>query len=541
MTCLVYSYLRFSDQRQSAGSSVARQIQYAEKWAAARGMKLDTTLSMSDHGLSAFHQRHVTEGALGTFLEAVKAGRVPEGSTLIVEQLDRLSRADVLTAFNQLSSIVTAGVRVITTKDDMEFSREKLAAQPFILFPAITSMILAHEESANKSRRVTESIVMLCKGWVAEKYRGKIRQGKDPQWLSETDDGWQLIPERAEALRMAISWYKAGHSGQGVSKKLAAAGISPLELPLSATHFYKMVKNPNLIGTKQVSAGGQDFDLKDYYPAVLSADEWDDLRAVGGERGRRGAKSTIPHIVTGMRITYCGYCGRAMSGQHLFQKIKKKGDRLKDGYRRLQCAGKNYGAALCPHPVSRSIAILERAIMNFCSDIINLRALYDGDQSAPLREQLREQRQRQAEIITQSEKLMEIMLSTSSGDTPAMFVKRAQDLEGEKAQLARAISKTEAQISALARTDLDGMDLKWASLAKGVQELDIDDRLQARNLIKDTFARITVYSTGIRPLEDDRFTDVVLQAKGGVSRMLRIDQTGAWQALEDVQQEEETA
>jgi len=181
MTGLVYSYLRFSDQRQAAGSSVARQIQYAERWAAAHGMKLDTSLSMSDHGLSAFHQRHVTEGALGVFLEAIKAGRVQEGSILIVEQLDRLSRADVLTAFNQLSSIVTAGVRVITTKDDMEFSREKLAEHPFILYPAITSMILAHEESANKSRRVTEAIVLLCKGWVAKHYRGKIRQGKDPQ------------------------------------------------------------------------------------------------------------------------------------------------------------------------------------------------------------------------------------------------------------------------------------------------------------------------------------------------------------------------
>lgn len=214
MNGLVYSYLRFSDQRQAAGSSVARQIQYAERWAAAHGMKLDTSLSMSDHGLSAFHQRHVTEGALGVFLEAIKAGRVQEGSILIVEQLDRLSRADVLTAFNQLSSIVTAGVRVITTKDDMEFSREKLAEHPFILYPAITSMILAHEESANKSRRVTEAIVLLCKGWVAKHYRGKIRQGKDPQWLSETADGWQH--------RSGFSAQKIAAKAQGLASSLLA-------------------------------------------------------------------------------------------------------------------------------------------------------------------------------------------------------------------------------------------------------------------------------------------------------------------------------
>ncbi len=56
-----------------------------------RGLALDETLSLRDEGLSAFHQHHVKQGALGIFLRAVDDGRIPHGSVLVVEGLDRLS------------------------------------------------------------------------------------------------------------------------------------------------------------------------------------------------------------------------------------------------------------------------------------------------------------------------------------------------------------------------------------------------------------------------------------------------------------------
>ena len=118
-----------------------------------------------------------------------------------------------------------------------------------------------------------------------------------------------------------------------------------------------------------------------------------------------------------------------------------------------------------------------------------------------------------------------------------MFVKKAAELEAEKVATQRAIAHTEAQISGLARNDVDGIQTKWSSLAQGVQELDYDSRLQARQLIADTFERIAVYATGVRPDDESRFTDVVLLAKGGISRVLRIDKKGAWQALEDIRQD----
>jgi hypothetical protein len=81
----VYSYLRFSDPKQAAGSSADRQLEYATRWAAEQGMELDSTLSLRDEGLSAYHQRHVKQGALGVFLAAADEGRIMPGSVLVVE------------------------------------------------------------------------------------------------------------------------------------------------------------------------------------------------------------------------------------------------------------------------------------------------------------------------------------------------------------------------------------------------------------------------------------------------------------------------
>lgn len=46
----VYSYLRFSDPKQAAGSSVDRQTEYARRWAAERGLELEAMYSLRTAG-----------------------------------------------------------------------------------------------------------------------------------------------------------------------------------------------------------------------------------------------------------------------------------------------------------------------------------------------------------------------------------------------------------------------------------------------------------------------------------------------------------
>lgn len=536
MSGLVYSYTRFSDPRQATGHSAERQAAYAARWAQEHGLKLDESLTMRDEGLSAYHQRHVTSGALGVFLAAVEDGKVPVGSVLVVEGLDRLSRAEPLSAQAQLASIVNAGITVVTASDGKEYSRERLKANPMDLVYSLLVMIRAHEESDTKSKRVTASIIKLCKAWQDGTYRGKIRQGRDPKWLRETTAGWELVPDAAEALREAVSMYLRGLSGTLILSRLAAGGVTITSQRLAATHLYKILKNPALIGTRVLRVGSEEFELAGYYPPVISEEEWQDLNSVAGDRGRRGGKSIIPHVITGLGITHCGYCGRAMAGQNLFHKLKDRANRLSDGYRRLLCGSLSYDQARCPHPKSRSVAPIERALMSYCSDILNLRALYGGDRSSPLRRELGKRRAELAKVDGQLDRLMAAMLESDDGGAPAVFARKARELEAEKARLQGEIELTEHQINGLARKDLEGEDGKWRKLAQGVQDLDHDARHQARQLVADTFERIVVYASGMRPSvdADKDVIDVVLIAKGGVSRMLRIDKTGGWIASDQV-------
>jgi DNA invertase Pin-like site-specific DNA recombinase len=125
----------------------------------------------------------VKSGALGVFLAAVESGKVPSGSVLVVEGLDRLSRAEPIQAQAQLAQIVNAGITVATAGDGKAYSRERLKANPTGLVYSLLVMIRAHEESDTKSKRVTASLVRQCRGWMAGIDRGLIRNGKDPVWV----------------------------------------------------------------------------------------------------------------------------------------------------------------------------------------------------------------------------------------------------------------------------------------------------------------------------------------------------------------------
>src|ERR1700721_2011081 len=91
----VFSFHRFSTPEQAHGDSERRQVAAAEGFARSRGLQFDETL-LADRGVSGFHGTHRKEGALGQFLAAVESGKVAAGSTLVVENLDRLGRENVI-------------------------------------------------------------------------------------------------------------------------------------------------------------------------------------------------------------------------------------------------------------------------------------------------------------------------------------------------------------------------------------------------------------------------------------------------------------
>lgn len=524
LTGLVYSYTRFSDPRQSTGNSSDRQAQYAAKWAAEHGLLLDESLSMRDEGLSAYHQRHVKSGALGVFLVAVQQGRIPVGSVLVVEGLDRLSRAEPIQAQAQLAQIVNAGITVVTASDGKQYSREHLKANPMDLVYSLLVMIRAHEESDTKSKRVLASIRKQCQGWLDGTYRGLIRNGKDPVWLKLVDGAWQEIPERVAAAREGLRLYLVGFGATKILERLTQAGLSLTGRGPQALQIYRLIKQRALIGEKELTLGDEVYQLPGYYPALLTQAEWDHLQLAGSGRGRRKAHGPVPHILTGLGITVCGYCGRALVGQNIGTRHRDEAGRIQDGHRRLHCTSYSHGG--CSVAGSVSVAPFERALMAYCSDIVNLQALYGADRSAGPIAALTKARADLAVVDVKLERLLDAMLDSAGDGVPATFARRARELEAEQLRLQAAIQAAERDLTATVRTDIQGTDAAWQRLAAGVEAQDPEARLQTRQLVADTFERIVIYQRGVRPSADKGPMDMMLLAKGGTARLLRIDRSG---------------
>lgn len=531
MAGLVYSYTRFSDPRQAGGNSSERQTALAAQWAASRGMKLDASLSMHDEGLSAYHQKHVKSGALGVFLGAIEAGRIPRGSYLLVEQFDRLSRRTPMEAFRQFSDIIAAGITIVTTKDQKEWSAAGIEKNPFGLFESIMPMILANQESANKSKRVVASIRKLCERWVDGSYRGIIRNGKDPAWVELVDGKFKLIPERVEAARVGLDLYRNGYSARRIVSELKNRKLMLTDRGAEALQIYRLVHQRALIGEKELTVDGVSFQLKGYYPAIMKMAEWQDLQTMVSGRGRRAAKGPVPHILTGMKMTVCGYCNRAMVGQNIGTRNRREDGGIMDGHRRLHCTG--YACSTpCPVPGSCSVAPIERALIGYCSDAHNLRALYGTDRSGSLRAKVTAAREKVAGFAAKLERAMDVMLSAdSSGSRPDTLVKRMRELEKQKEIAVNEVEAAERELASAARPENAGADKQWRAIAAGVESQDVDARLRARQLIADTFERITVYHRGMRPKQGTGI-DVVVLARGGVERWIHIDPDGEWTTVE---------
>lgn len=517
----VYSYLRFSDPRQAAGSSADRQAEYTARWAAERGLVLDESLSMADHGLSAYHQRHVKKGALGVFLRAVEDGRIEDGSVLVVEGLDRLSRAEPLQAQAQLTQIIHAGITVVTAADGQEYSREAIRVNPYKLIHSLVVMIRAHEESDTKSKRVRAAIRRQCEGWQAGTWRGVIRNGKDPHWVKWNGAGFELVPERAEAVRYAVRRFVDGLGAVQIVREMADKGMALTDAGgLQGNNLYRLFRKRLLVGERELAVGGETFRLDGYYPALLTDAEFDALAlAVDRRKGKRGV-GEIPSILTGMGIAVCGYCGAAMVSQNLMGRKRQPDGRPWPGHRRLICTANANGGG-CPVPGSVQAEPVETALMLYCADSMRIDALFrSGDAGQALRAELAAARRRLIDAETKLERLG-AALADDDGAVPITLLRQMRTLEAAAESERLAIEQGERELAGARQVASPDLAEKWLGLMAGVEALDPAARMEARELVRASFSRIVIWHAG-DPVGDN-VLDMEFTARGGGSMRMRVD------------------
>jgi DNA invertase Pin-like site-specific DNA recombinase len=307
-----YSYLRFSSPQQAAGDTLRRQRKLRDDWLARSGAVLDTSLCMTDAGVSAFRGRHRTDDktALGAFLGLVRRGRIPRGSFLIVESLDRLSREGVLEALSLVTGLLRAGIRIVQLLPvEMVYDE---AADPMRIMMCLMELARGNSESRVKSERVAES-------WAGRRAAAATMTmgGHCPAWLRVEGGRFVVDEDKAAAVKEVFRLAAAGHGLRAICQRLndEAAGFpaiglgAVLERPADGRpcvrgkpvwlpgYVGKLLGMRAVLGELQPMTGRRAGEeraagpaLANYYPVLLTEREFDAAQAALASRKGRGGR-----------------------------------------------------------------------------------------------------------------------------------------------------------------------------------------------------------------------------------------------------------
>lgn len=479
---VVISYLRFSRPEQLKGDSIRRQLTLGEQWAEKHGLKIAD--SFRDLGISAFRGKNAAEGNLSRLLGFIDSGRIPPGSVLLIEQLDRLSRNALLDALELFLSIVRRGVKIVTLMDGMEYDKESLNRGMQPLMYSLMQMSLAHEESAKKSER-------LAHAWAGKRQKigQKVLTRKLPAWLKADGDKVVIDEAKAAIVRRMLRLALDGHGLNAITKRINAEadGLARVKY-INRSYTFKILNSRALIGEFQphrlTYADGKRKRLpigepvKGYYPPLITEAEFYAIqRQLHSRRLSGGRQGHYINLFTG--LLYDRKDGSALT-------INNKG-----GGKRYVSSAALLGRKDASPYVAYPVDVMERGILLQLHDLILPHLSKDETSDAKVEAQAMEARI--AEVERKISKTQEAMLSDAAANVPAV-VALLSKLDQQRRKMEKQLNALRGEIAAHASTDLDSARDRLAEVVRyyrtGECRLSEDQRTELRNIIRQTIDRI---------------------------------------------------
>lgn len=495
---VAYSYVRFSTAKQELGDSLRRQVEACEKYCRDHNLELHP-VSYRDLGVSAFKKKNIESGALAAFIDAVKTGKVAKGSYLVIEQFDRMSRADTDVALKLLLDLVHSGIRVVTLVDGKVWDKEAVKDIGNLIL-AIVFMSRANNESAMKAGRLS-AVWGSKKKAAAEGTAKRIVTSECPRWLAANEDktGFVVLEDKAESVRKVFSMRINGHGIVGIVSRANKEGWPcPGKPPVrqsgeSQEDFEKraaagstwhtstvgrMLRNRAVLGeyqpfmndpeddNKRIPAGDP---IKNYYPAIL--DETTFLRAQakadrsGRFPGRRDA--SLKNWLQGLLKCTCG--------QSFVR--KNKDSKAQPEYARYYCTARNRGVTKCPGASAKE---LEAAVLAVVSVVAP--QYFHG--TARMDELRAKQDVLEVEVTAAKETRDRFVDAIATSKAPvAALVQRLTAAEEAVEAKEKELASVRAEIA-----DLDGdFDSVFENIVKAVQSVD---SLDARAALREELSRV---------------------------------------------------
>lgn len=312
------SYIRFSSGKQADGDSLRRQTKATEEYCQKHKLKLVDKLP--DLGISGYKGDNVTKGKLGIFLDEVKRGKIKKNTYLIVEALDRLSREDIDVQQVNFLSLIQNGINIVTLTDNQVYHHskhpQKKSGQELMtqLIITLSLMLKGHAESADKSRRVKAAWSQKTDKAMKDK---KPMTQMCPQWirLDTKKDKYVIVPERGKVVKRIFKLYSQGFGYSAIATKLLNDS-TPIFTTLNNTKrdvtwnqrkIENILKSPAIYGSYY--SRRKDFTIDDYYPAIMTKDEY--FAIMGSQKKRCEVGGETQKFLNVLRgLCKCGDCGK---------------------------------------------------------------------------------------------------------------------------------------------------------------------------------------------------------------------------------------
>ncbi|RDJ17238.1 recombinase family protein [Rhizobium phaseoli] len=488
-----YSYVRMSTDVQLKGDSLRRQTEESKRYCDENGLELVEDFKLQDIGISAYHGKNVAQGALGRFLALAQDGSIPKGSFLIVESLDRISREKPETATALFLQILQSGIHIVTLTDRHVYKSGSGNFTDIIV--SVVIMARAYEESQTKSLRV---------GAAWENKRKNIHEKKltqvAPAWLRLSEDrkAYDVIPERLAVLQAIFNHADNGKGSYQIARKLNLDSV-PTFAPSQGWHesyVSKLLTNRAVLGefqphryieAKRTQAGDP---IADYFPAVISRDQFERIQAGRAVRRNRGSgRKGRNNINLFSGVATCGYCnGKTM--------IVDKGAGPKGGiYIRCDNArrGNECWAGLWP------LKHLETAFLFFVKEL-DLKSLIVDSSAKDARLLAEGQVAAISNELVTKKKMRDGAFELLSDDSIGSdYIKvRIADLSGEiqrlEIELAELNTRAKRELASQADSDLDDQILIDA-ISAGPKD-NLDSRIAVADWIRRNVQQMKIYPDG---------------------------------------------
>lgn len=481
-----YSYVRMSSQQQIKGDSLRRQLELSRNYAEQHGLELDE--SLRDIGVSAWTGSNIRDGALGRFLSLVQTGRIPRGSYLLVESLDRLSRERVIDALEPFLSILRAGIIVVTLADNQLYSAESVGDNFTQLIISLTIMARAHEESQTKSKRLKAA-------HEARRLKAAKGQGRFSihmwHWIDQVEkpDGnfEYKLNANAKAVQRIFELADTGIGQLIITRRLNAEKIPTF---LKAENGWQqstvsgILRNEAVIGTYQPThrvdgkTAPYGAPIPNYLPAAIDAELYWRVQRKRKQRYSSGNKrDKVSNMFTG--IARCFHCNGPL--------------RLRDGgsngkfHKYLVCDNRYRARTCTAERGSIRYDVLEKSVLDNITDFMR-DPNYDPAQSDADKETLaRRIGEIESEIETLTRRHRNLMLTLEDEDDPQVRRDLIEQIKNRNSK----IEETKSYLGDL-RIQLETFSDKRSEVD------EFGDRLKVERLLWTTDDTIAIFESRSR-------------------------------------------